>query len=225
VWWDIIFDAHETAPISTASFFTLKRLIMKKCLFICLSGVVIVFLAAHDGLAVDNGLTADKHTGILLTQFFPNDPTPFKRFRYRKPSKRTKEKSVQKTARYQSLVTDLQRILLLKTYDAMTQIQNLDVLLYWQMGARLSEEDSTTITEGYVSTLSRDINLDRDLLNTILAFYGLYEKAEELTIDLSWEHYLQLIRVKDHEKRMLLQNEAVHRKWTAADLKARVIRE
>lgn len=198
---------------------------MKKCLCICLSGVLIVFLAAHEGLAVDNGLIADKHTGILLAQFFPNDPTPFKRFRYLKPSKRTKEKSVQETARYQSLVTDLQRILLVKTYDVMTQIQNLDVLLYWQMGARLSEEDNTVIQEDFVSKLSRDINMDRDLLYTILAFYRLYEKAEELTIDLSWEHYLQLIRVKDHGKRMLLQQEAVRQKWTVADLKARVIKE
>ena len=123
------------------------------------------------------------------------------------------------------LVNDLQRILSVKAYHALAQVQNLDVLLYWQVGARLSEEDKTVYSQDLISQLSRDMNMDRDLLSVILQFYQVYKNVEELTVDLSWAHYVQLIRVKDNQERLRLQKEAVNQKWTAGDLETRIAQE
>jgi len=195
---------------------------MKKHQIISLYISIIMVIAAYNGFPQYAAVAADIETDSLLAQFFPKDPTPFKRLRHGTPSKRYKQKREIDTDTYQLLVNDLKQIQSVREYDALIHVQNLDVLLYWQIGERLSDQDKKAPSQDYMSKLSQDINMDQNLLGAILKFYQLYKNAADLTIDLSWKHYFQLIRVENNENRTRLQKEAIRQQWTAEDLELRI---
>ena len=195
---------------------------MKKHQIISLYISIIMVIAAYNGFPQYAAVAADIETDSLLAQFFPKDPTPFKRLRHGTPSKRYKQKREIDKDTYQLLVNDLKQIQSVREYDALIHVQNLDVLLYWQIGERLSDQDKKAHSQDFMSKLSQDINMDQNLLGAILKFYQLYKNAADLTIDLSWKHYFQLIRVENNENRTRLQKEAIRQQWTAEDLELRI---
>lgn len=139
------------------------------------------------------------------------------------------KKEIQKTKHegYEQILRDVKSILqrgLTKAYKA---IDNIRVQTYWQIGERivreeLSHKDRADYGQGLIEKLSNDLGFRRDELYRIVQFYKTYPIVVTLSQQLSWSHYVELIKLKNEEERKFYEVQSVIGAWSIRELRKKI---
>jgi hypothetical protein len=107
---------------------------------------------------------------------------------------------------YQSLLTNLKGLMAVGQAKAMSELNKIRLETYWQMGKQMNEtyaQIPKPESELFVGQLAGDLKLDKSLLYRMMQFQELWPSGAPSADDtfLSWTHMVELITVKDEEKR------------------------
>jgi len=110
---------------------------------------------------------------------------------------------------------------------------NVEMLnLYWNIGRRIVEKQEGNIRAKYGNYLIERISkkLTDDFgngfssrnLKRMRKLYLYYPKRTTLLSQLTWSHYLELIKIKDENKRNFYQKECINSKWDVRELQRQI---
>ena len=128
---------------------------------------------------------------------------------------------------YDALLTDIKSILqkgLTKAYKA---VVNIKVQTYWQIGERIVREelawkDRADYGKRLIENLALDLDFRRDDIYRFVQFYKTYPIVVTLSRQLSWSHYVELIKVKVEEERKFYEVQTVNESWDVRKLKKKI---
>jgi hypothetical protein len=120
---------------------------------------------------------------------------------------------------YKNLLADLNSIITKSQYHAYKAVDNIRVQTYWQLGERivreeLKQKDRADYGKYLIDNLALDLGIKRPRLYEIVKFYRVYPIVRALHGQLSWYHYLYLIRIEDEHEREFYQNQSVLHSWS-----------
>ena len=115
---------------------------------------------------------------------------------------------------YQGLLQEVRGILEKGLHSAYKAVDNIKVETYWQIGERIVREelkykDRAGYGKYLIESLAKDLGVKRPELYKTIQFYRLYPIVGALHRQLSWYHYLELIRVKDDKVRTFYEQKAI----------------
>ena len=128
---------------------------------------------------------------------------------------------------YKNLVSELQGILdngLKTVYKA---VDNIKVQTYWQIGERIVREelkykDRADYGKKLVENLSLDLGIKKQRLYEILQFYRTYPIVRALHGQLSWYHYLELIKIDTERERKFYEQKISQNSWSYRKLREQI---
>ena len=100
---------------------------------------------------------------------------------------------------------------------------------YWQIGRDIVEFEQggktrATYGQGLLDRLSRDLTLrfgkgfDRSNIIRIRKFYLIYPKGATLSHELSWSHYIEILKLDDPRERSFYEQQTRRDKWSVREL-------
>lgn len=132
-----------------------------------------------------------------------------------------KNEMVLSEKRYQSLLTDLHKLINEGRAKAQAAMNRELMRTYWHCGKRIAEEKLTE-TGGYgtsiMERLAKELGTDRPTLVRCLWFYRYYPQGAPTETGLVWSHYRELITLKDEKARNFYEREAGENHWTRDQL-------
>ena len=128
---------------------------------------------------------------------------------------------------YQALLQELQSILTKGQYTAYKAVDNIKVQTYWQLGERIAREelkyeDRADYGKYLVQNLSVDLNIRKRRLHEIIQFYQAFPIVRALHAQLSWYHYLELMKIQNSKERSFYQNKIVQNSWSYRELRKQI---
>lgn len=111
-----------------------------------------------------------------------------------------------------------------------TQAVNVQLLeIYWHIGLYIVEfeqggMDRAEYGTGLLSLLSRDLTLrhgrgfSRSNLIRMRQFYLTYPKCAKASHQLSWSHYVELLKIEDELERSFYEQQAIRDRWSVPEL-------
>ena len=137
---------------------------------------------------------------------------------------------IQSNKNYQQLI---QRISETYADGQQNTIQAVNMHLletYWQIGQYIVEFEQGGDTKAeygkaLLETLSKDLNamhgkgFSRSNLVYMRLFYLKYPISETVSHQLSWTHYVELLKVEDDLERSFYEKQALHENWSIRELK------
>lgn len=138
-----------------------------------------------------------------------------------------KESSLRDERSYKNLLQELQGIISKGQYQAYKAVDNIKVQTYWQLGERIVREElkykgRADYGKYLINNLAADLTIKRQRLYEIVKFYRVYPIVRTVSGQLSWGHYLELIKVEDEHKRQFYQNKAIINSWGVRDLRGKI---
>ncbi len=140
--------------------------------------------------------------------------------------------------------SDGYRLLLEQISDVYTQgrvraVQAVNAQLieaYWQVGRHIVEfEQAGSMRAEYgkalISTLAADLGLrhgkgfSRSNLVYMRLLYQRYPRSQKPSHQLSWSHYVELLKLDDELERGFYEKQAIAERWSVPELKPRVAQE
>lgn len=91
------------------------------------------------------------------------------------------------------------------------------LILYWDIGKSIS---SLGVED--IKSLSYKVNYSYEELINMKNFYNCYSNWQDVCKDLSWLHYLELIKIEDKVKREYFKRECARYKWSVEELKNKI---
>jgi predicted nuclease of restriction endonuclease-like (RecB) superfamily len=128
---------------------------------------------------------------------------------------------------YKNLVNELQGILDKGLYTAYKAVDNIKVQTYWQIGERIVREELKHKNRAdygvyLVKKLVVDLGIKRDQLFRIIQFYRIYPIVGAVHRQLSWYHYLELIKVDTEKERKFYEQKVIQNSWSYRKLKEQI---
>jgi len=128
---------------------------------------------------------------------------------------------------YRNLLNELKSILSKGQARAYKAVDNIKVQTYWQIGERIVRdeiENKERADYGHflIKNIAADLNIDQKELYKIVKFFRLYENVVTLSRHLSWNHYVELIRIENHIERNFYQAKAVNENWSVRELRSQI---
>lgn len=128
---------------------------------------------------------------------------------------------------YKQLLEDIKSLLQKGLYRAYKAVDNLKVQTYWQVGERIVREElAHKERAGYgqriIDHLAEDLNVRRDELYRIVQFYRAYPIVVTVSQQLSWSHYVELIKLGREEERKFYETQSIRESWSIRELKKRI---
>ncbi|MGI6393571.1 MAG: DUF1016 N-terminal domain-containing protein [bacterium] len=125
---------------------------------------------------------------------------------------------------YKNLLGELKSILKSGQLRAYKAVDNIKVQTYWQIGERIvreefSNRDRAEYGKFLIKQLSKDLLIERQRLYEIVKFYRCFEIVRTVSGQLSWNHYLELIRIENKHLRELYQAETIKGNWSVRELR------
>jgi predicted nuclease of restriction endonuclease-like (RecB) superfamily len=138
-----------------------------------------------------------------------------------------KESSLKNERSYKNLLQELQSIISKGQYQAYKAVDNIKVQTYWQLGERIVREEleykgRADYGKYLIDNLAADLSIKRQRLYEIVKFFRVYPIVRTVSGQLSWGHYLELIKVEDEHKRQFYQNKAIINSWGVRDLRKKI---
>jgi len=126
-------------------------------------------------------------------------------------------KNVKDQNGYRNLLNELKSILSKGQARAYKAVDNIKVQTYWQIGERIVREELNNKNRAdygkyLINQLSEDLLINRQRLYEIVKFYRCFEIVRTVSGQLSWNHYLELIKVEEKVHRNFYQAKAVLKK-------------
>jgi endonuclease YncB( thermonuclease family) len=127
-------------------------------------------------------------------------------------------KTLTTTKSYLKLLTELKSILI----QGLKAIEEERVKTYWQTGKIISKyllanQERAGYGDNLFVRLSEDLKIAQRTLEQSVKFYRTFPIPHVRT-ELGWTHYRALITVKDKQKRLIFQKQAIKHNWSAEDL-------
>jgi predicted nuclease of restriction endonuclease-like (RecB) superfamily len=133
----------------------------------------------------------------------------------------------------ESIINDIQSIIQKARETAIRSVDYERVLMYWQIGKRIFEEDQGGAERAeYGSRLIKYISemlqpqfgsgFSTRNLNLFRQFYRGFPIVHALRAQLSWSHYRSLLSIENPEKREFYLAETVKNNWTARQMDRQV---
>jgi predicted nuclease of restriction endonuclease-like (RecB) superfamily len=124
---------------------------------------------------------------------------------------------------YQGLLKELKSLLDKGLYTAYKTVDNIKVQTYWQIGERIVREelkykDRAEYGKFLIDKLAIDLGFKKRRLYEITQFYHAFPIVRALHAQLSWYHYLELIKIKSDNQRVFYQNKTVQNSWSYREL-------
>lgn len=125
---------------------------------------------------------------------------------------------------YQALLQELKSILDTGLGKAYKAVDNIKVQTYWQLGERivreeLKYENRAEYGKTLIKKLSVDIGIRERGLYEIVEFFQSYKNLRTVSANLSWSHYLDLIKLKKLEERMFYEQQTIKNSWSVRQLR------
>ena len=141
--------------------------------------------------------------------------------------KPTLNKSIIDIKGYNTVLDDIRSILdkgLSRAYQA---VDNIKVQTYWQIGERIAREelkhtDRAEYGRQIIESLAKDIGFSRRVLFEILQFYRTYPIVQTVSAQLSWSHFVELIKLKSDEQRRFYEVQTIKNAWSIRDLRNKI---
>jgi len=134
---------------------------------------------------------------------------------------------VQQESSYKNLLHELKSILSQGQATAYKAVDNIKVQTYWQLGERsvreeLHNKNRADYGKYLVDNLSIDLHIQRQRLYEIVKFYRSYQIVRTVSEQLSWNHYIELIKVEKHTQRAFYQDKAIMHSWSIRELRKQI---
>ena len=135
------------------------------------------------------------------------------------------------------IVNDIQQILRQAQHQAYRNINKTMVEAYWLVGKRIVEEEQNgEVRAGYGKSIMKNLSEELqkefgkgfsvDNLGNMRRFFLEFPISETLSrisqtpdFELSWSHYLMLIRIEDANERRFYEIESAQNQWSLRELK------
>ncbi len=140
---------------------------------------------------------------------------------------RQKKETKIETSTYSQLLKEVKSILQTGLGRAYKAVDNIKVQTYWQMGERIIREelqhkDRAGYGEKLVDYLAKDLSFRRDELYRIVQFYRTYPIVVTVSQQLSWSHFVELIKIKKDEERKFYETKTIQECWSIRELRNRI---
>jgi len=127
------------------------------------------------------------------------------------------------------VIQDIQQIIFQSQTRAIRSVNTERVLMYWQIGKRIFEEEQEGLDRAeYGTYLIKDIasalepefgtSFSARQLERFRQFYRAFSNASALRTEFSWTHYKLLMSVENPMKRDFYEAESTKNKWTSREL-------
>ncbi|HQN73729.1 MAG TPA: PDDEXK nuclease domain-containing protein [bacterium] len=128
---------------------------------------------------------------------------------------------------YGNLLNELKSILNKGLARAYKAVDNIKVQTYWQIGERIvrdeiENKERADYGQFLIKNIAADLNIDQKELYKIVKFFRLYENVVTLSRQLSWNHYVELIRIENHIERSFYQTKTVNENWSVRELRSHI---
>ena len=131
---------------------------------------------------------------------------------------------------YQTLIQQIGQLLKTGRAKAANAVNQTLVETYWQIGRHIVEfeqegSEKATYGKALLDTLSKDLSqtygkgFSRSNLFQIRQFYICFPKVQTLSGQLSWSHYVELIKAEDKLERSFYLNQCERENWSVRALK------
>ena len=128
-------------------------------------------------------------------------------------------KSLAKTNDYKTLVKKIvQELAELEIF-----VKNRVAKGYWNVGKYIDEhllehKDRADYAAGFYEQLAEDVGRERTTLQLSVRFYRAYP-IRGIPHELTWEHYRNLLTVKDGKERKILEEKVIRGNWNSTKLR------
>ena len=139
-----------------------------------------------------------------------------------------KKKAIKvENSNYSQLLEEIKSILQRGLGKAYKAVDNIRVQTYWQVGERIVREElANKERAGYgekiIDNLADDLSFRRDELYRMVQFYKTYPIVVTVSQQLSWSHYMELIKLKKEEERKFYEIKAIQERWSIRELRKRI---
>jgi predicted nuclease of restriction endonuclease-like (RecB) superfamily len=127
------------------------------------------------------------------------------------------------------VIQDIQQIIFQAQTRAVRSVNTERVLMYWQIGKRIFEEEQEGMDRAeYGTYLIKDIasalepefgtSFSARQLERFRQFYRAFSNASALRTEFSWTHYKLLMSIENPMKRDFYEAESTKNKWTSREL-------
>jgi predicted nuclease of restriction endonuclease-like (RecB) superfamily len=127
------------------------------------------------------------------------------------------------------IIKDIQQIIFYSRDRAVRSVNSERVLMYWQIGKRIFEEEQEGMDRAeYGTFLIKDIasalepefgtSFSARQLERFRQFYRAFSNASALRTEFSWTHYKLLMSIENPMKRDFYEAESTKNKWTSREL-------
>lgn len=132
-----------------------------------------------------------------------------------------------------SLVKEIKALILQSREQAVRAVDNTRVLMYWNIGKRIFEEEQagkeradygTYLIKSLSEALKPEFGSGFSVrqLERYRQFYRMFPNTSALRTQFSWTHYKLLISIDNEDKREYYQLEAASNNWTARQLERQI---
>lgn len=119
--------------------------------------------------------------------------------------------------------------LVINSRNKVYQTMNTEMLnLYWNIGKAIMEiqqgDKRASYGDALLEKLSQKLTVEfgkgfsKRNLESMRKFYIYYPIATTVSSQLSWSHYLEIIKIEENAKRNFYKNEAINSKWSVREL-------
>ncbi|MET0466252.1 MAG: PDDEXK nuclease domain-containing protein [Chitinophagaceae bacterium] len=137
------------------------------------------------------------------------------------------------TALNPSFITEIKSLILQSRENAIRTVDHLRVILYWNIGKRIFEEEQngkdradygSYIIRSLAGTLQPEFGsgFSYRQLNWYRQFYRMFPIVSALRTQFSWTHYKLLLSLDSQDKIHYYQLEAARNNWTARQLERQI---
>ena len=134
------------------------------------------------------------------------------------------------SSHYQTLIDTISQTFSQGQQKTIAAINAGLVETYWQIGQHIVEfEQQGSATADYGTALLKQISKDLKLkhgkgfsvsnLQRFRQFYQLHKNYATVSHNLSWSHYVELLKISLEEERAFYQNQCIAANWSVRELK------
>lgn len=128
---------------------------------------------------------------------------------------------------YRNLLNELKSILSKGQAKAYKAVDNIKVQTYWQIGERIvrdeiEKKERADYGRFLIKSISFDLGINEKELYKIVKFFRFYENVVTLSRHLSWNHYVELIRIEKTIERNFYQTKTVNENWSVRELRLQI---
>jgi predicted nuclease of restriction endonuclease-like (RecB) superfamily len=130
---------------------------------------------------------------------------------------------------YEEILRDIRSLLQRAQGQAYKAVDNIRVQTYWQIGERLvrgelQHQNRATYGQEVLQGLAVDLGISQRQLYYMVEFYRAYPILQTVSAELSWSHYVELLRVEEAPARAFYEAQTIRNTWGVRQLRQEIAR-